>query len=54
MRNRVLFAVATVLLAIWPATLAAVNTITYTATYDFSKLAVGSDTLGGVTYTTMR
>ena len=29
------------------------NSITYTATYDYSKLTLGTDTLGGVTYTTV-
>ena len=29
------------------------ETITYTATYDYSNLTIGTDTLGGVTYTTI-
>ena len=33
--------------------LAAAGVITYTATYDNSKLTLGTDTLGGVTYTTV-
>lgn len=39
--------------AVLSLTLQAVNTITYTATYDMSKSSLGSDTLGGVTYTTV-
>ena len=31
----------------------AVNTIIYNATYDFDNLTLGTDTLGGVTYTTV-
>ena len=34
--------------------LAAAGVITYTASYDNSKLTLGTDTLGGVTYTTVR
>ena len=34
--------------------LRAVNTIIHNATYDFSNLSIGSDTLGGVTYATIR
>ena len=33
--------------------LRAVNTIIHNATYDFSNLTIGSDTLGGVTYATI-
>ena len=36
-----------------PPSLMAVNTITHTATYDFSNLTTGTDTLGGVAYTTV-
>lgn len=38
-------------LAVIPAV--ADNTITYNATYDFGNLSLGTDTLGGVTYTTV-
>lgn len=34
-------------------TLQAVNAITYTATYSPDKLTTGTDTLGGVTYSTV-
>jgi hypothetical protein len=33
--------------------MAAAGVINYTATYDYSKLTLGTDTLGGVTYTTV-
>ena len=36
-----------------PAALSAVNTIIHTATYGSSGLTLGTDTLGGVTYTTV-
>lgn len=41
------------LTAVLPLALHAVNTITYTATYDMSQVTMGTDTLGGVTYTTV-
>ena len=46
-------AVAVLAAALLPL-LAAAGVITYTATYDNSKLTLGTDTLGGVTYTTVR
>lgn len=36
-----------------PLSMPAVNTIIYNATYDFGKMTTGTDTLGGVTYTTV-
>lgn len=45
-------AVAVLAAALLPL-LAAAGVITYTATYDNSKLTLGTDTLGGVTYTTV-
>ena len=45
-------AVAVVAAALLPL-LAAAGVINYTATYDDSKLTLGTDTLGGVTYTTV-
>ncbi len=45
-------AVAVLAAALLPL-LAAAGVITYTATYDYSNLSLGSDTLGGVTYTTV-
>lgn len=36
-----------------PLSMLAVNTIIYNATYDFGKMTTGTDTLGGVTYTTV-
>ena len=41
------------MVAMTPTALPAVNTIIYTASYDFSKLSTGTDTLGGVTYRTV-
>ena len=40
-------------MALIPLLSSAVNTIIYNATYDFSNLTLGTDTLGGVTYTTV-
>lgn len=45
-------AVAVLAAALLPL-LAAAGVITYTATYDYSNLTLGTDTLGGVTYTTV-
>ena len=45
-------AVAVLAAALLPL-LAAAGVINYTATYDYSKLTLGTDTLGGVTYTTV-
>ncbi len=42
-----------VIMALIPLALPAVNTITYTATYDFNRLVIGSDTLCGETYATI-
>ena len=53
MRKIVLYAVAVVSLAVLPSPLAAVNTITHTATYDYSHMTLGTDTLGGVAYATI-
>ena len=41
------------MMALVPLLLWADNSISYTATYDYSKLTLGTDTLGGVTYTTV-
>lgn len=41
------------MMALVPSLLWADNSISYTATYDYSKLTLGTDTLGGVTYTTV-
>ena len=54
MKKIVIPAVVTALLAVLPAPLIAVNTITYNATYDFINMTMGTDTLGGVTYATVR
>lgn len=45
--------VAMLLTALVPLLSPAVNTIIYNATYDFNELTLGTDTLGGVTYTTV-
>ena len=45
--------VALLLMALVPLLMPAVNTIIYNATYDFNNLTLGTDTLGGVTYTTV-
>lgn len=54
MKKKVIPAVVTALLAVLPAPLIAVNTIIHNATYDFINMTLGSDTLGGVTYTTIQ
>ncbi len=41
------------MMALVPLLSPAVNTITYNATYDFDSLTLGTDTLGGATYTTV-
>lgn len=53
MKRNVLKTVVLLLSAVLPLTLQAVNTITYTATYDVNKVTTGTDTLGGVTYVTV-
>lgn len=54
MKKRVLKLVAMLLMAAVPLlSHAAGGTISYTATYDFSGLSIGSRTLGGITYTTV-
>ena len=45
--------VTALMTALVPLLLWADNSISYTATYDYSKLTLGTDTLGGVTYTTV-
>lgn len=45
--------VAIYLIALIPLLSSAANTISYNATYDFSKLTIGTDTLGGITYSTV-
>ncbi len=45
--------VALLMMALVPLLSPAVNSIIYNATYDFSNLTLGTDTLGGVTYTTV-
>lgn len=45
--------VALLMMALVPLLSLAVNTIIYNATYDFDNLTLGTDTLGGVTYTTV-
>lgn len=45
--------VTALMMALVPLLLWADNSISYTATYDYSKLTLGTDTLGGVTYTTV-
>ena len=44
---------AVVMVVMAPLSMRALNTIIYNATYDLSNLTVGTDTLGGVTYTTV-
>lgn len=52
--KRKLFKIVPLLMAVvLPLTLQAVNIITYTATYDTSKLSSSTDTLGGLTYATV-
>ena len=46
-----LVAMLVMVLALPPAALS--ESITYTATYDYSNLTIGTDTLGGVTYSTV-
>ena len=53
MRRKILKTIALLLAMVLPLALHAVNTITYTATYDMSMSSLGTDTLGGVTYTTV-
>lgn len=54
MKKKVLKLVAMLLMAAVPLlSHAEGGTISYTATYDFSQLTIGTDTLGGVTYTTV-
>ena len=53
MKSKVLKTVVLLLSAVLPLTSQAVNAITYTATYDMSKVTTGTDTLGGVTYVTV-
>lgn len=45
--------VAMLVMALVPLLSPAVNTIIYNATYDFNELTLGTDTLSGVTYTTI-
>lgn len=45
--------VTALMMALVPLLLWADNSISYTATYDYSKLTLGTDTLGGVTYSTV-
>ena len=45
--------VALFMMTLVPLLTPAVNTIIYNANYDFSNLTLGTDTLGGVTYTTV-
>lgn len=45
--------VALFMMALVPLLTPAVNTIIYNANYEFSNLTLGTDTLGGVTYTTV-
>lgn len=40
-------------MALAPLAMSAVNTIIHTASYDLSKITIGTDTLGGVTYNTV-
>lgn len=53
--NRILLTrLVPLLMMVWlPLSMPAVNTIIYNATYDFGKMTTGTDTLGGVTYTTV-
>ena len=53
MKKLVLSLMAAVAMALVPQTLAAVNSVQYLATYG-NSLTVGTDTLGGVTYSTVR
>lgn len=55
MKKMILLKACAVLMVVFaPLSLLAVNTIIHNATYDFSNLTVGTDTLGGVTYTTVQ
>lgn len=53
--NRILLTrLVPLLMMVWlPLSMPAVKTIIYNATYDFGKMTTGTDTLGGVTYTTV-
>ena len=53
MRKIVLYAVVVALLAVLPIPFASAGTITHTVTYDPASMTTGTDTLGGVTYTTV-
>jgi len=53
MKRRIIKIVVLLLSTVWPPALQAVNSISYTTTYDLSKVSIGTDTLGGVTYATI-
>ncbi len=54
MKKILLTRLVPLLMMVWlPLSMPAVNTIIYNATYDFGKMTTGTDTLGGVTYTTV-
>ncbi len=54
MKKILLTRLVPLLMMAWlPLSLLAVNSITYYATYDPTKVTMGTDTLGGVTYTTV-
>ena len=51
MKSRILKIAPLIMAVVLPLALQAVNTIVYTATY--GNVTLGTDTLGGVTYTTV-
>lgn len=53
MKRKILKTLVLLLAAVLPLMLQAVNTIVHTANYDVSLVTLGTDTLGGVTYTTV-
>ena len=53
MKKIVFYAVVSALLVVLPAPLAFAGTIIHTVNYDIGNMTTGSDTLGGVTYTTV-
>ena len=53
MKKILLKTISLLMMALAPLAMPAVNTIIHTVTYDFSQMSTGTDTLGGVTYTTV-
>lgn len=53
MKKKLLKTIPLLLMALAPLAMSAVNTIIHTASYDLSKITIGTDTLGGVTYNTV-